>query len=159
VQLSPSECANADCQSAKIRLYGRYENKKCLFGREKTILSQNFDCDVLLIPEIVNNQLQIRSVVNNVSAGGVLGKLMSIDGIKSKIVSIVQDQMKAATDSMQSSLNSSFPPELNDLHPKFTSVKFQEDPKHSLLLKIEGEISVTEDQSALILQKISATHN
>src|SRR5262249_775361 len=131
--------------------------KKCLFGHEKTILSQNFDCDVLLFPEIVNNQLQIRSEVNDVSAGGVLGKLMSIDGIKGKIVSLVEDQMKAATDSMQSSLNSSLPAELNDLHPKFTAVKFQEDPKHALLLKIEGEVSVTQDQSAFILQKISAT--
>src|SRR5262245_6117078 len=33
VQLSPSDCTNGDCKSAKMRLYGRYENKKCLFGR------------------------------------------------------------------------------------------------------------------------------
>jgi hypothetical protein len=159
VQLSPDNCSEGNCKSAKMRLYGDYENKKCLFGHEKTILKQSFDCDVLLFPEIANNKFQIRSEVNDFNGSGVLGKLMSIDAIKGKIVSSIESEMKAADESLQSSMDVSFPEEVKDLHPKFTSVTFQEDGKHALLLRIEAEIVVPREQSDLILQQITATKN
>lgn len=157
VQLSPEDCADGNCKSAKMKLYGHYENKKCLFGHEKTILSQSFDCDVLLFPEIANNKFQIRSEVNDFNGSGVLGKLMSIDAIKGKIVSSIESEMRAADESLQSSMDVSFPEEVKDFHPKFTSVTFQEDAKHSLLLKIEAEISLSKEQSNLMIQKISTS--
>src|SRR5262245_43504869 len=54
----PDRCNETGaCQFAKMVLTGRYDEKVCILGSEKTLVKQSFSCIVFLNPEIFQNGL------------------------------------------------------------------------------------------------------
>lgn len=146
--LIPSECnGEGQCKSAQMTLQGNYEKKACLLGREKSVLNQGFTCTVLLIPVIANNGLQLQSQVSDVSASGMMGKLMGLEVLRSKIVDMINSEVKETTKNMQSTMALTFPPELSQYRPRLESVSFQSGEKGKLMMHVTGSATVPPDKA------------
>jgi hypothetical protein len=151
--LIPYGCnAEGQCKSAQMSLQGNYEKKACLLGREKTVLNQSFTCTVLLTPEIVDNGIRFQSQVSDVSASGVMGKLMGLEVLRTKIVDMVNEQVKETAKSTESTMALTFPPELSPYKPRLDFVSFQSGEKGKLMMRVTGSATVPQEHAQEALE-------
>src|SRR5262245_7364118 len=98
----PDRCNEVGgCQFAKITLTGRYKDKRCIFGVEKTLVNQDFTSIVNVNPEVTKTGLSVRAQVTDVTAGGVMGALMNLEVIHSKVIAMINEKIAKATESTQ----------------------------------------------------------
>lgn len=149
----PYDCnPDSRCKSAQMTLHGNYEKTACLLGHERSVMNQNFACTVLLTPIVADNGIQFQSEVSDVSAGGVMGKLMGLEFLRSKIVDMINTQVKETSKSMQSTMALTFPPELSQYKPRLESVSFQSGEKGKLMMRVTGTATVPPEKAQEALE-------
>lgn len=153
--VAPDRCNETGaCQFAKMILTGRYEEKVCILGREKILVKQSFSCIVFLNPEIFQNGLRMRSQVTDVTAGGVLGTLMNLEVIRSKVVELVNQRIAEASKTTESTIGLSFPEELKPYKPQLLTVTFQRRQQNQLFIRATASASVPEARAQQLLDAL-----
>jgi hypothetical protein len=151
----PDRCNEAGgCQFAKMILTGRYEEKVCILGREKTLVRQSFSCLVYVNPEIFQNGLRLRSQVTDVNAGGVMGALMNLEVIRSKVVELVNQRIAEASKSTNTTVGLSFPEELKPYKPQLLTATFQKRQQNQLFIRATASASVPEAKAQQLLDAL-----
>jgi len=142
------------CQSAQMTLRGMYQKLACLLGHERSMMNQDFTCTVLLTPVVVNNAMQFQTEVSDVTGSGMMGKLMGLEFLRSKIVEMINNQVQSASKSMQSTMALTFPPELTQYKPRLESVSFQSGEKGKLMMRVTGLAIVPQDKAQEALEAL-----
>jgi hypothetical protein len=150
----PDRCNEAGgCQFAKITLTGRYKDKRCIFGVEKTLVDQEFTAMVYVNPEVTKTGLGVRAQVTDVTAGGVMGALMNLDVIHSKVIGMINDEIAKATKSTETTVGLNFPEELKPYKPQLLTATLQR-RQNQLFLRATASASVPEAKAQELLDAL-----
>ena len=153
----PDRCNEAGgCQFAKTTLTGRYKDKRCIFGLEKTLVDQNFTALAYVNPEIVQNGLRLRSQVTDVTAGGVVGALMNLEVIRSKVVELINQRIAEASRTTDTTVGLSFPDQLKPYKPQLLTATFQKREQNELLIRVTASASVPESRAQELLDALKS---
>lgn len=151
----PDRCNDAGgCQFAKITLTGRYKDKRCIFGVEKTLVDQNFSSIVYVNPEVTKTGLGVRAQVTDVTAGGVMGALMNLDVIHSKVIGMINEHIAKATKSTETTIGLNFPEELKPYKPQLLTATLQRRQQNQLFLRATASASVPEAKAQQLLNAL-----
>jgi hypothetical protein len=151
----PDRCNDAGgCQFAKVTLTGRYKDKRCIFGVEKTLVDQNFLATVYVNPEVTKTGLGVRAQVTDVSAGGVMGALMNLDVIHSKVIGMINEEISKATRSTETTIGLNFPEELKPYKPQLLTATLQRRQQNQLFLRATASASVPEAKAQQLLDTL-----
>jgi hypothetical protein len=153
--VSPDRCNEAGgCQFAKMILTGRYQEKVCILGREKNLVNQSFSCIVYINPEIYQNGLRLRAQVTDVNAGGVMGALMNLEVIRSKVVEMINQRIAEASKTTESTVGLSFPEGLKPYKPQLLTATFQKRQQNQLFIRATASASVPEAKAQQLLDAL-----
>jgi hypothetical protein len=151
----PDRCNEAGgCQFAKITLTGRYKDKRCIFGVEKTLVDQNFIAIVYVNPEVTKTGLGVRAQVTDVTAGGVMGALMNLEVIHSKIIGMINDEIAKATKTTETTIGLNFPEELKPYKPQLLTATLQTQSQNQLFLRATASASVPNAKAQQLLDAL-----
>lgn len=151
----PYRCNEAGgCEFAKLTLTGRYKDKRCIFGVEKTLVDQNFTALAFVNPEISQNGLRLRSQVTDVTAGGVVGALMNLEVIRSKVVEIINQRIAEASKTTDTTVGLSFPEQLKPYKPQLLTATFQKRQQNQLFIRVTASASVSEAKAQELLDAL-----
>jgi hypothetical protein len=154
----PDRCNKAGgCQFAKITLIGRYKDKRCIFGVEKTLVDQSFTAIVYVNPEVTKTGLGVRAQVTDVNAGGVMGALMNLEVIHSKVIGMINEEIAKATKSTETTIGLNFPEELKPYKPQLLTATLQRHQPNQLFLRATASASVPEAKAQQLLNALK--HN
>jgi hypothetical protein len=154
-EVTPDRCNEAGgCQFAKMILNGRYQEKVCILGREKNLVNQSFVCIVYINPEIYQNGLKLRAQVTDVNAGGVMGALMNLEVIRSKIVEMINQRIAEASKTTESTVGLSFPEGLKPYKPQLLTATFQKRHQNQLFIRATASASVPEAKAQQLLDAL-----
>ncbi|MCI0443617.1 hypothetical protein L0152_10405 [bacterium] len=159
-EVIPDRCNEAGgCQFAKMTLTGQYKEKVCILGREKILVSQSFSCIVYVNPEIFQNGLRLRAQVTDVTAGGVMGALMNLEVIRSKVVEMINQRIAEASKSTETTVGLSFPEELKPYKPQLLTATFQKRQQNQLFIRATASASVPETKAQELLNALKTQPN
>jgi hypothetical protein len=151
----PDRCNEAGgCQFAKITLTGRYKDKRCIFGVEKTLVDQNFMAIVYVNPEVTKTGLTVRAQVTDVTAGGVMGALMNLEVIHNKVIGMINEEIAKATRNTETTVGLNFPEELKPYKPQLLTATLQRRQQNQLFLRATASASVPEAKAQQLLDKL-----
>lgn len=151
----PDRCNEAGgCQFAKITLTGRYKDKRCIFGVEKTLVDQNFTAIVYVNPEVSKTGLGVRAQVTDVTAGGVMGALMNLEVIHSKVIAMINEEIAKATRSTETTIGLNFPEELKPYKPQLLTATLQRRQQNQLFLRATASASVPQAKAQQLLDAL-----
>jgi len=151
----PDHCNEAGgCQFAKITLNGRYKDKRCIFGREKTLVNQDFSSIVYVNPEVTKTGLSVRAQVTDVTAGGVMGALMNLDVIHSKVIGMINEEISKAAKSTGTTIGLNFPDQLKPYKPQLLTATLQKRQQNQLFLRATASASVPEAKAQQLLDSL-----
>jgi hypothetical protein len=151
----PDRCNEAGgCQFAKITLTGRYKEKVCILGREKTLVTQSFSCIVYVNPEVSQNGLSVRAQVTDVTADGVMGELMNLEVIHNKVVGMINQEIAKATKSTGTTIGLNFPEELKPFKPQLLTATLQRRQQNQLFIRATASASVPEAKAQELLNAL-----
>lgn len=148
--------------SALLEANLHFENWACAkaFGREivKRLVGGDATVRVRLTPRIDNAALGMDSEVTSVDADGSLGELLHSGKLGEALQQKMRDSIASA---LQKAMNprTVLPPALQEIvTPRAAQFnegpKFNEGPRGPLLLHVSGDVRISPDQAAALLEKL-----